>query len=163
MKLRGLILSSSRLTQRLLNLPLPEVAVYSKCPLRYEYQHDSSYSGPDESTVSQSPRPTSALIKEIIRNAYINRARNATRPSWRSITGLIDKATFDPKVVDGLWDILNDRSKNRRKTIITANLHPKEFLDMITAGTGGNVTKAESLIQRLHPTLVLEFRGESFR
>ena len=75
----------------------------------------------------------------------------------------IDKATYDAKVVDGLWDILNDRSKNRRKTIITANISPVDFFDMISSACGGNTSKAESLVQRLHPTLVLEFRGESFR
>lgn len=75
----------------------------------------------------------------------------------------IDKPSWDAKSIDGLWDILNHRSKHGLKTILTANVHPGAFRDLIAQGSGGNLSKAESLMQRIHPTLLLEFRGESMR
>lgn len=75
----------------------------------------------------------------------------------------IDKAVWGPREVEGLWDILNTRADRKLKTIITSNVHPKEFADMIAAGAGGNQTIAHSMWQRLMPCLVLEFTGESLR
>lgn len=75
----------------------------------------------------------------------------------------VDKAVWGSKEVEGLWDILNARADRKLKTIITSNVHPKEFADMIAAGAGGNQTIAQSMWQRLMPCLVLEFKGESLR
>lgn len=75
----------------------------------------------------------------------------------------IDKAFWKEREIEGLWEIFEARSDRGLKTVITANVHPKEFRDMIAQGCGGNQTIAESLIQRLHPCLILEFKGESLR
>lgn len=75
----------------------------------------------------------------------------------------IDKVFWKEREIEGLWEIFEARSDRGLKTIITANIHPKEFRDMIALGCGGNQTIAESLIQRLHPCLILEFKGESLR
>ena len=75
----------------------------------------------------------------------------------------IDKVFWKEREIEGLWEILNIRSDRGAKTIITSNIHPKEFRDLIAQGCGGNQTRAESLIQRLHPCLILEYQGESLR
>ncbi len=75
----------------------------------------------------------------------------------------IDKAVWGPREVEGLWDILNARADRKLRTIITSNVHPKEFADIIAAAASSNQTIAHSMWQRLMPCLVLEFTGESLR
>ena len=75
----------------------------------------------------------------------------------------IDKMDWDSKAVSALWSLLNERINNQCRTIITSNVAPDKLRSVFVSGSGGNASKIESMMQRLHPIKVLEFKGESLR
>ena len=75
----------------------------------------------------------------------------------------IDKMDWDSKAVSALWSLLNERTNNQCRTIITSNVARYKLRSVFVSGAGGNGSKIESMMQRLHPITKLEFKGESLR
>jgi len=75
----------------------------------------------------------------------------------------IDKAEWNTKSLNYLWSLLNERSNNGCRTIITSNVKPDKLRSVIGAGSEGNQSTIESAMQRLHPVTTIEFKGKSIR
>ena len=75
----------------------------------------------------------------------------------------IDKAEWNTKSLNYLWSLLNERSNNGCRTIITSNVKPDNLRSVIGAGSEGNQSTVESAMQRLHPITTIEFKGKSIR
>ncbi len=89
---------------------------------------------------------------------------------WRGVSVLMiddfDKPNWDTKTIGGLWEILDHRSTSAtKKTIITMNTKADEggLRQYLLGVADGDEGITESIIQRLHPALVLEFKGKSHR
>lgn len=102
-------MSSSRLTQKLAKISIPEIVAYATCPKKFEYAGSSFYHKTGQSVETK-------FIKTLIQHGYINRARTGLRPSWRPITGLIDKMCFDG--IDTSDDVAVRRAYKRSMQII---------------------------------------------
>ena len=96
-----------------------------------------------------------ALFKNYVQNTF-------EMPHFLLIDD-IDKAEWNTKSLNYLWSLLNERSNNGNRTIITSNVKPENLRSVIGAGSENNQSTIESAMQRLHPITTLEFKGKSIR
>ena len=75
----------------------------------------------------------------------------------------IDKADWFSSDLSFLWHLLNSWVEYGGRTIITANVAPKDFRKVFGEAGEGNSSKIEATLQRLHPVKVVDFTGKSVR
>jgi DNA replication protein DnaC len=77
----------------------------------------------------------------------------------------IDKAIWDDRALMYLLNLLDTRSTAGGKTLITSNVAPGYNLRTVLSGSSSSTNGSiiEAAMQRLHPTLTINFAGESIR
>lgn len=75
----------------------------------------------------------------------------------------IDKAEWNNQRLEGLWELINARASAGHKTIITCNMGPGAFADLLGAQETNNNTIVSSMLDRLKPLSPLKLTGKSLR
>jgi DNA replication protein DnaC len=83
------------------------------------------------------------------------------RVSWLLIDD-IDKADYSHGRLMTLWEVLNLREAQRKRTIITSNLTPHELEDYFRR-LETNSSQTTAIMDRLKPVEVIEMKGKSLR
>src|SRR5262245_14854195 len=73
-----------------LKISLEQIMMYSKCPRQLGYHIAAKI--PVHNTISSKDR---IIIKELIKQAYINRTKNNYNPQWETIKARVNKAYFE--------------------------------------------------------------------
>lgn len=88
--------------------------------------------------------------------------------AWRSVGILliddIDKGPWGPRNLSIMHYVFDGRATNHKPMIITSNLSPLGFIDMISeCAPEWNQSYVDSIAGRMNPCTKLEFTGESLR
>lgn len=74
-----------------------------------------------------------------------------------------DKLQWTANALSVVWELLNERAANNRRTIVTANMSLSDMIAMMIRSSRDNPTMVESTIDRLAPLDIIEFTGTSRR
>ena len=75
----------------------------------------------------------------------------------------IDKANWNKKGLELLWELMDWRYDRGYRTIFTSNVSPQSFKEIFNKATEGNTSKISSLMDRMRPLTQARIAGESKR
>lgn len=75
----------------------------------------------------------------------------------------MDKATWTPRSLSLLWELIDLRSENRRPILMTANVAPAELHAQLCAARPDNTAHASAVLARLRPHIELSMDGKNLR
>lgn len=92
-------------------------------------------------------------------------------PEWIRVDVLlvddIDKTRWSGDRINALWELLDARSAENRRTIVTANVSPANLRELLMSATTqndiSNRSCAAAALDRLNPAIKVEMQGKSLR
>ncbi len=75
----------------------------------------------------------------------------------------IDKAGVNSRRIEALWEFFDSREREKKRTIITANIGAVDLSKHLARCGGANSSMAVSIVDRINPVQVLKLTGPSLR